>query len=634
MLDPAARRYLYPFTHCARCGPRRALVESLPYIRGRTTKGAFAMCDECRAEYDDPSDRRFHAEQVACPLCGPTLRLLHRGQEVASGETALWSAAEALADGAIVALKGVGGFALACDAANPDAIAKLRTRKRRPDKPLAVMCHSVDDVGRIAVPSEAALAAIVSPARPIVLVPERGSWIARNVAPGLDELGVFLPPGPLLFLLTKLGPRVQVVTSGNASDEPIAIDDDEAVRNLAQIADLFLVHDRPIAARADDSVARIVDGRPVLLRRARGYVPRAIALPVEGPPVLAVGGDTKNTVCLAWGGRAVLSAHVGDVRNPAGYRAFEHAVRHLVAVSGVAPRAIALDLNPDSRSARWALAQGLPTIPVQHHHAHVASCLAEHGHMGPVLGIAFDGAGFGPDGSLWGGEILAADFHGCTRLGHLRPLRLVGGARAIREPWRLALAALLDAGEDLGLLGRQGIDRLTEAKVIWTSSAQLATGAGRWFDAVAALLGVRDVVTWNGQAACELEALAGEEIAGPYPFCVTRNGAFEIDLRPMIRAIAKDCREGTPSPTVAARFHETMAHVVLAGARNGRTSSGVGLAALTGGCFQNRRLTKRAKALLEGDGFTVLVHGEVPPNDGGIAFGQAAVASARLAGSA
>lgn len=634
MLDPAARRYLYPFTHCTCCGPRHALVESLPYDRDRTTMRSFGLCDECCSEYENPYDRRFHAEPVACPRCGPTLRLIHRGQELASGEAALWSAAEALAEGAIVALKGVGGFALACDAANPGAIAKLRTRKRRPHKPLALLCHSVDDLMRIAIPSEAALETIVSPARPIVLVPERGTWIARNVAPGLDEIGVFLPPSPLQFLLTKLGPRVQVMTSGNVSEEPIAIDNDQAFRNLAQIADLFLVHDRAIAARADDSVVRIIGSRPVILRRARGYVPRAVPLPVDGPPVLAVGGETKDTVCLAWGGRAVLSAHIGDVGQPAGYRAFEAAVRHLVALSGTKPVAVAHDLHPDYRSTRWAETQGLPTIAVQHHHAHVASCLAEHGRLGPALGIAFDGTGFGPDGALWGGEILAADFHGYTRLGHLRPLRLVGGERAIREPWRLALAALLDAGEDLCLLDRQGIDHLTQAKVVWASAAPLATGAGRWFDAVAALLGLRDVVTWDGQAACELEALAGDEIAGPYPFRVERRPTFEIDLRPVIRAIVKDCREGMTTSRIAARFHETMAHVVLAGARNGRTASGIGLAALTGGCFQNRRLSERARALLEADGFRVLVHGEVPCNDGGLALGQAAIASVHLGGDA
>ncbi len=454
------------------------------------------------------------------------------------------------------------------------------------------------------------------------------------MAPGLDELGVFLPPSPLQFLLTKLGPSVQVMTSGNASDEPIAIDNDDALRSLEPIADLFLVHDRAIAARADDSVARIIEGRPTLLRRARGYVPSAIPLPVAGAPVLAVGGETKDTVCLAWGGRAVLSAHVGDLGHPAGYRAFEQAVRHLVQLSGTEPVAVAHDLHPDYRSTRWAEASGLPTIAVQHHHAHAASCLAEHGLVGPALAIAFDGTGFGPDGTLWGGEILAADFRGYTRLGHLRALRLVGGERAVREPWRLALAALLDAGEDLGLLGRQGIDRLTQAKVVWSegSAAPLATGAGRWFDAVAALVGVRDIATWDGQAACELEALAGDELAGPYPFRVEGRATFEIDLRAVIRAIANDCREGVAGSTIAARFHETMAHVVLAGARNGRSVSGIGLAALTGGCFQNRRLTERAKALLESDGFTVLVHGSVPANDGGLALGQAAIASARLGG--
>jgi hydrogenase maturation protein HypF len=632
MLDPAARRYLYPFTHCTSCGPRYALVERLPYDRDRTTMAAFPLCDECRREYEDPYDRRFHAEPVACPRCGPQLRLLHRGQELASGDSALWAAAEAIADGAVVALKGVGGFVLACDAADASAISKLRTRKRRPHKPFAVMCHSLDDVRRIALPSDVALDAMASPARPIVLVPERGRWIARNVAPGLDEIGVFLPPSPLQFLLTKLGPHVQVMTSGNATDEPIAVDDAEAMGSLAQIADLFLTHDRAIAARADDSVARVVGGRPLLLRRARGYVPAAIELPVAQAPVLAVGGDTKDTVCLAWAGRAVLSAHVGDLTHPAGYRAFEQAVRHLVRLAGTEPVAVAHDLHPDYRSTRWAEAQGIRTIAVQHHHAHVASCLADNGVGAPAVGIAFDGTGFGADGTLWGGEILLADFHGYARLGHLRPLRLVGGEWAIREPRRVGLAALLDADEDLGLLGRQGIDWLTQAKVVWAegSAAPPSTGAGRWFDAVAALLGVRDVATWDGQAACELEALAGAEVAGPYPFRVEHGATFQIDLRPVIRWIASDCREGVPPSTIAARFHETMAHAVLAGARHARSLCGVGLAALTGGCFQNRRFAERAKALLEADAFTVLVHRNVPANDGGLALGQAAIASAHL----
>jgi hydrogenase maturation protein HypF len=629
LADPDDRRHRYALTTCTTCGPRFTVALGVPHDRARTTMDAFPPCPACRREHDDPDDRRFHAQTISCPTCGPEVAFEAGGARVV-GREAITAAAEALHAGAIVAVKGVGGYALAVDATSAEAVARLRARKRRPHKPFAVMVRDLEAARRIVVVDEVAERALLSPARPIVLLPVRpDAGVAPDVAPGLTELGVFLPPSPLQHLLLAEGPPLQVMTSGNLVDEPIVIDDED--ERLGAVADAVLRHARPIAARCDDSVVRPIDGVPVPLRRARGYVPDAIVLPVDGPPVLAVGAASRGTVCLAAGGRAVLSAHLGDARGHAAARAFEDAVAHLVALAGVTPVAVAHDLHPDHPGTRWAERSGLRLVPVAHHHAHLAACLAEHGRTGPAIGVAFDGTGLGPDGTLWGGEVLVGDLRACRRVAHLRPLRLLGAEAAIRQPWRLALAALHDAGlapDPVDAPGplRDGVVQLAERGLGPTS-----TGAGRWFDAVAALCGVRVEATYDGQAAIELEAHAAPGPADPYPLAADGT-PLELDLRPTVRAIADERARGVPTPTIAARFHETLAQAVLVGVRRAHAASGLRVVALTGGCFQNRRLAERAAALLRGDGFQVLTHRLVPPSDGGLSLGQAAIATATVVG--
>jgi hydrogenase maturation protein HypF len=635
LFDQDDRRYRYPFVNCTDCGPRYTIVRDGPYDRARTTMARFTLCAACREEYEDPASRRFHAEPNACPACGPRLAILGRGA-AAPGEEALAAASAALARGEIVAVKGLGGFFLAVNARDEPAVARLRARKGRPDKPLALMARDLGEARRAAEVDDQAAALLRSRASPIALLPARaGADVAPSVAPRLRELGVMLPYTPLHHLLLADGPPLLVMTSGNRSGEPIARDDAEARERLGGVADLILTHDREIHSRADDSVFRAARGGPRPLRRARGLVPDAVALPGAGPPVLAVGAELKAAVCLARDGVAYLSPHLGDLSHPAAYRYFEEVIEKLSRLLGVKPRAVAHDLHPDYRGTRWALESGLPRVPVQHHHAHVAACLAESGRAGPAIGVAFDGTGCGPAGEAWGGEVLRADLAGFRRLAHLRAVALPGGEAAIRQPWRVAAAALLDAGEPLDLLGRipprrlAAVARLVEAGV----ASPRATGAGRWFDAVAALCGLRDEIAYEGQAAVELEAAAAPGPAEPYPWSNAPGGegVEEIDLRPAVRAIAADVRRGAGASSVAARFHETLARIVAAACRRAREVEGLACVALSGGCFQNRLLEERAALLLEADGFEVLVHRKVPPNDGGLALGQAAVASHRLA---
>jgi hydrogenase maturation protein HypF len=638
LADPANRRYRYPFINCTACGPRFTIVRSVPYDRPRTTMAPFALCAECRREYEDPSDRRYHAEPNACPACGPTLTLLVSDAPARTGDGALREAARLLAGGLIVAVKGAGGFLLAADAADPPAVARLRARKRRPRKPLAVMARSLEDLDRVVVLGAIERRALLSPARPIVVARERGearAALAPEVAPGLPELGVFLPSTPLQHLLLREGPPFLVMTSGNAAEEPIARDNAEALDRLRCVADAFLVHDRDIHTRADDSVVRVVAGRPALLRRARGYVPEPIELPVSAASVLAVGAELKSTVCLTRGREAILSQHLGDLEHPETFAFFEETVAKLVKLAGVEPRAVAHDLHPDLRSTRWARASGLQRLPVQHHHAHIASCLAEHGRTGPALGVAFDGTGLGPDRTLWGGEILLADLGGFQRLGHLRALPLLGGEAAIRAPWRLAAAALFEAGEPTdGLLPEVDPVRVEAVHRLWArpNLAPRATGAGRWFDAVAALCGLAAEVSYDGQAAVELEAVATPGRHALYDLAVLErpDEPFVVDLVPMVRAIAADLRQGRPAGTIAARFHRTLARAIADSCRRARDAGAPATVALSGGCFQNRLLTELAKSELERLGFEVLLHRRVPCNDGGIALGQAAIAAHRL----
>lgn len=626
MRDPNDRRYRYPFINCTDCGPRFTIATAVPYDRERTTMAAFPMCAACRGEYEDPASRRFHSEAIACAACGPRLTLVAGGSEM-SGDEAITAAARLLSEGSIVAIKGVGGFHLAADAANEEAVARLRARKDRPHRPLALMARDLATVERIAVVDDAARALLTSREAPIVLLPKRDGAMPEHVAPALAHLGVMLPYTPLHHLLLADGPPLLVMTSANPASEPIVISNDIA---RATLADAFLVHDREIAARADDSLVTLQRGRPQLVRRARGHVPSRFRLPASAPPILAVGAEMKNTICATRGVTAWLSQHIGDVSQLATLSAFEEAIRSASRALGVVPHSVAHDLHPDYRSTRWALHSGLPRVPVQHHHAHIASCMAEHEEAGPVVGIAFDGTGCGPSGELWGGEVMVARYDSFERVAHLRPIALAGGETAIREPWRLALAALLDAGEPLDLLERIGERRERVAPLLAKPAfAPRTTSAGRWFDAVAALCGIRDEITYDGQAAIELEACAGSD-GEPFAFELSAaDAALEIDLRPTVREIAAALRQQVARSGIAARFHATLAVAVRDVLR--RLGNSVpATVALSGGCFQNHILTARLAELLERDGRRVLLHARVPPNDGGISLGQAAVAASRL----
>jgi hydrogenase maturation protein HypF len=628
--DPNDRRFRHPFINCTDCGPRYSIIRDLPYDRSRTTMDVFLPCPACRREYEDPHSRRFHAEPIACPACGPQLRYLVQGQPPLGGEAALAAAVQKILEGGIVAIKGAGGFLLAVDAQNELQVARLRARKRRPNKPLAVMARDLAWAERLALLDDPARRALIDPARPIVIVPLRpGAPLAPSVAPGLREVGLMLPSTPLHQLLLQDGPAWQVMTSGNRREEPIACDDATALSRLGEIADGFLTHDRAIHTRVDDSVVRVVAGAIQPVRRARGLAPDPIPAEWATTPLLALGGELKSTICLARGGEAFVSQHLGDLGGQAALEFFEETVEKLARLVGARPELVAHDLHPDYRSTRFALDRGLPRIAVQHHHAHVASCLAEHGRFGPAIGVAFDGNGCGPAGEQWGGEFLFADLSGFRRHGHLRPLRLAGGDRAVTEPWRLALSALKDAHLDARRLARieparrRAVERLLAADL----SSPKTTSAGRWFDAVAALCAVRDEISYEAQAAIELEALAQSGAHEPFPFLLQSAEPFAIDLRPAVRGVLEALDRGVPVGEIAARFYETMAEVVASGCRRVRDATGLELVALSGGCFQSARLTERSCARLRRDGFDVLLHRRVPPNDGGLSLGQAAVAA-------
>ncbi len=637
VLDPADRRHLYPFTNCTDCGPRFTIARDVPYDRPATTMSGFVLCPECRREYETPGDRRFHAQPNACPACGPRLRLVLPGGMPADGEP-LAAAAGALALGLVVAVKGLGGFHLACDATSPVAVARLRLRKHRDEKPLAVMVADLEAAREIAEvgPGEAALLTGVE--RPIVVLRRRAeSKVALEVAPQSPLLGVMLAYSPLHLLLLREAGRPLVMTSGNRADEPMAFRDEDALLRLGAIADLFLLHDREIAARCDDSVARVVAGAPSLLRRSRGYVPRPI--PLARPlarPVLAVGGHLKNAFCLGVGDQAYLGPHVGDLDTEEAVRAFPEAVDRLLRFVGVAPEIVAHDLHPDYVTTAYAEGRKEPRIGVQHHHAHVASALAEHGMEGPVIGVAYDGTGFGTDGTAWGGEVLWATAAGFERLATLRPLPLAGGEAAIRQVWRLAAALVEDALGDLstvedlplfaGVAARErGVVRqLLHGRL----NAPLAHGAGRYFDAVGSLVLGRPRAAFEGQVALALDAAAARAPHAPYPYAVDRGKRpWEVDLRPMTRSIVEDLRESRAPGAIAASFHETLAaataEVVLHAARE----RGPAPVVLTGGCFANDLLAERTRARLAD--LAVCLHREVPPGDGGLALGQLLVADAR-----
>jgi hydrogenase maturation protein HypF len=624
LFDPADRRFRYPFVNCTNCGPRFTIVRGVPYDRPRTTMAGFRMCPACQEEYDDPLDRRFHAQPNACPACGPSVRLVGVKDR---GADRVASAAAALRAGAIIAVKGLGGYHLAVRADDEDAVARLRARKHREDKPFALMAPTVSAARELVDLGVAEEALLVARERPIVLAPRRArARVAAAVAPRRTELGVMLPYSPLHhLLLADLGLPV-VLTSGNVSDEPIAFEDDDALERLRPIADGFLVHDRPIETRTDDSVVRAVGGRPLMLRRSRGYVPASIPLPVAARrPVLAVGAELKNTFCVAKGERAWVGHHIGDLQNYETLRSFAEGIAHFERLFAVAPAVVAHDLHPEYLSTKAALDHAkVELVGVQHHHAHLAACLAEHGETGPAVGAIYDGTGDGGDGTVWGGEVLVGDLEGFTRAGSLLPVRLPGSEAAIRQPWRMACAWLQAAGVPAppALAQRPGWEQV--AQLAGTGLASPVTSSvGRLFDAVAALCGIRLEVTYEGQAAIELEAACAEGDHGAYPFDAG------LDPRLMIGAIVDDLGRGVNVAVIAARFHDTLATATADACARVAAERALVTVVLSGGVFANRRLHSRTRALLEERGLRVLVPERLPPGDGGISYGQAAVAAAR-----
>jgi hydrogenase maturation protein HypF len=639
MADPANRRFGYPFINCTDCGPRYTIVRGVPYDRVVTTMHEFPMCRRCQDEYDDPADRRFHAQPNACPACGPALAWVSSGDD-AAGPAALAAAAACLRDGGIVAVKGVGGYHLACDAGDERAVTTLRRRKQRDDKPFAVMVADLPGAQALCELGGAAAAALTSPRRPIVLAARRpDAAVAPAVAPDLPELGVLLPSSPLHVLLLAAVGRPLVMTSGNRSDEPMAHRDDEAHRRLGPLVDGVLLHDRQIHVRADDSVLRVAAGERVqMVRRARGWVPQPLRLPLPVPrPVLAVGAQLKSTVALAQGQSVVVSQHLGDLDDWTTYSAFTAAVEHLRTMTGTEPAVVAHDLHPDYRSTAWAVDSGLPLVGVQHHHAHIAACLVEHDVTSQVLGIAFDGVGLGPDGTLWGGEFLLADLAGYRRVGQLRQAALPGGDAAVREPWRMALSWLHRA-LGAGAARRHGpdLDQRWPAVLSLVASGRCpeTSSVGRLFDAVAALLGVRAHVTYEAQAAILLEALARGAAVGPVPHYSFAETDSCLDPAPVLAGLLADRARGVPVDALAAAFHRALAGSAARLAARLASTYGLDTVALSGGVFQNALLTDLLSVDLARRGLRVLVHEHLPPNDGSISVGQAAVAGAALLHSA
>jgi hydrogenase maturation protein HypF len=639
LADPGDRRHRYPFLNCTNCGPRFTIVQGIPYDRPTTTMAAFEMCGACRAEYEDPLDRRFHAQPNACPDCGPRARLLERdGTPVEGAADAVAAAAQDLLDGRILAVKGLGGYHLACRADSEEAVAALRSRKHREDRPFALLVADVDAARRLVELDAAEEALLTSRARPIVLARRRpDAQVAASIAPGAPDLGVMLPYSPLHHLLAADAGVPLVLTSGNVSDEPIAFDDADALARLAAIADRFLVHDRPIATRTDDSVVRVVRERPVVLRRSRGYVPAILDLPIPtAQHLLGTGAEQKNAFCVAKDDRAWPSHHIGDLKNYETLQSLENGIEHFERLFEVTPQIVVHDLHPDYLSTRYALGrEDVKLIAVQHHHAHLAATLAEHGETGPAVGAIFDGTGYGHDGTVWGGEILVGGLDKVVRSGRLRPIRLPGGERAIAEPWRMACAWLTDMQVALP----PAFDGIAQPR--WNMVARMSlqgTGSpftssmGRLFDAVSAICGVRLEATYEGQAAVEFEALADRAAADPYPLEFEhRNATVALDPRPMILAVLDDIAAGVPVSTISARFHAGLARataevLVLVAQRRE-----LALAVLSGGVFQNRLLLELTIDALDEAGLRVIVPETLPPNDGQIAFGQVAVAAARIA---
>lgn len=651
LFDPNDRRYRYPFINCTNCGPRFTIIQDIPYDRPKTSMAGFQLCASCTAEYQNPLDRRFHAQPVACPNCGPQVWLESSGYEghLAETEAAIQSARNLLLDGKILAIKGLGGFHLACDATNSTAVAKLRTRKLRVGKPFAVMFPSITSVLQHCEVTSQDTTLLESRQRPIVILNRLPtSTISSEVAPGQDTLGAMLPYTPLHYLLlTHPDLPPLVMTSGNLAEEPICTDNREARQRLASLADYFLMHDRPIEMRCDDSVTRSGVAAAMILRRSRGFAPDPLRLPFEIQPILATGAELKNTFCVARQRYAFLSHHIGDLENYPALQAFESGIQHYQRLFRVQPEAIAYDLHPDYLATRYALqraeAEQIPAVGIQHHHAHIAACMAENGLPSgeQVIGVAWDGTGYGDDGAIWGSEFLLASYPAYRRIAHLTYVPLPGGDLAARQPWRMALAWLHKSGipweGDLAPVQfaaekkDSGFNRLQVLRHQLESSLNSppTSSMGRLFDAVAAMIGIRQEVSYEAQAAIEMEALADPIETGIYSLDIKDDGI--IDPIPLWQALLADIRLGIAIPILCARFHNSLANLVAEICQGIRQQAGVNRVALSGGVWQNKFLLDTTYHKLDEQGFDIYLHNQVPTNDGGLALGQAMAAAAQLA---
>jgi hydrogenase maturation protein HypF len=641
ILDPEDRRYRYPFTNCTNCGPRFTIIADIPYDRPNTTMHHFRMCPECQQEYDDPLDRRFHAQPNACPKCGPQLELINARGNLVPCDDAIGKTCQLLREGKIIAIKGLGGFLLACDATSETVVRQLRQRKNRPAKPLAIMVSSLNEVRKHCYVNNEEESLLTSPGSPIVLMQWKpDSSITPAVAPGLKYLGVMLPYTPLHHTLLRETGLPLVMTSGNLSEEPIAKDNDEALRRLGDIADYFLRHNRDIYARYDDSVTIVERGVPQFVRRARGYAPYPIHLNYTSRQILGCGAEEKNTFCLTRDNFAFLSQHIGDMENLETMEQYTDAISLYKRLFRIEPEIIAHDLHPEYLATKYAKAlavkDNVKLVPVQHHHAHIASCMVDNNLEAPVIGVAFDGTGYGTDGNIWGGEFMIANYKNFTRLGHFEYLPLPGGALAIKKPYRTAIGYLLSLGADLNQelpLFKQ-IDDL-ELKIIKSQleknlNSPLTSSCGRLFDAVSALIGVRGEIEYEAQAAIDLEMLSYDETGetGSYPFTVIEpDGLSIIKLHDLFAAIIKDLQGNTPTARIDMKFHNTVAQMIVDLCTVISSNIGLTQVALSGGVFQNRLLLRKAISLLESAGFEVYTHRQVPCNDGGISLGQVVIAN-------
>jgi len=644
LFDPADRRYRYPFINCTNCGPRYSIITGSPYDRPKTTMAGFPMCPDCLEEYRDPDNRRFHAQPNACPTCGPRVQLLDKtGTPLAEQDKALLHTVELLENGAIVAIKGLGGYHLAVDACNDEAVRRLRELKKRDEKPFAVMAPNLATARKMALLDDMEKRLLTGPESPIVIVRKTPDCpVSPLVAPDNGWLGLLLPYTPIHHLLMNGNFEALVMTSANSSDEPIVFEDDDALKRLGSIADHFLVHNRTIHIRCDDSVMRVFQGKPLFYRRARGFAPRAVKLPFEMPATLAVGAELKGAICLVNGDQAFLSQHIGDLQNSPIYDSFCHTIDHLSAILEIKPETIACDQHPDYLSSIHAQDTGLPLIKVQHHHAHLAACMAENGLEGDVIGLIFDGTGYGSDATIWGGEFLAGGYGGCQRAGHFRPVPMPGGDAAVREPWRMALAYLYQTvGGAAFSLDHPVVALLTDTEKTLLCAmlekginSPLTSSCGRLFDAVAALLNIRQKVSYDGQAAIELEALAetaGDE-TGSYGYGIEGNKEKPhlLCFSAMFTDILSDLVSGIMPAVIAHRFHATVAAASVEACVRIAARCGLDRVVLSGGVFQNRLLSEMVYTGLAKKGLRVFTHRLVPPNDGGIALGQAAIAGYQM----